>query len=151
MYDLQRLRKTTKIKLVFMSISIIVPILAIMILTPLSAKYFSDYVKLPVKVLRYAVVAFGEIFIICKLVYYGRILGSEAFARHTLIKKNDERNIFIRQKYSLFTIKMVFFLLLIGIIISGFLSTTVFVTLIAVAVAIFLTEMITMLYYNKKY
>lgn len=151
MYDLERLKRTTKIKLVFMSISIIIPIIAMFILEPLSRKYFSDYVKLPVKVLRDIALAFGEIFILSKILYYIRILSSEAFAKNVLIKKNDERLIFIKQKYAVFTIKMLFFLLLIGIIISGFLSTAVFITLCGVAGVLFITTFITWLYYSKKY
>ncbi|MCR5705352.1 MAG: hypothetical protein K6G48_00920 [Acholeplasmatales bacterium] len=150
-YDLARLRKTTKIKLVFMSISIAIPIIIISILTPLSIKHFSDWVNIPVKVLDYVLVAIGEAYVIYKVVYYGRILGSENYAKQVLIKKNDERLIFIKQKYSQFTLKMLIFLLLIGIAVSGFLNTIVFVTLCGVLIALGLTWLITAIYYRNKY
>ena len=150
-YDLNKLKKTTKIKLIFMSISIAIPIIIISILTPLSINHFSDYVNIPIKVLNYLIVVCGETFVICKVVYYARILTSEEYAKKTLIKKNDERLIFIKQKYSLFTLKMMMFLLLIGIIVSGFINTIVFVTLCIVLVVSIITWAITMLYYRTKY
>ncbi len=150
-YDLERLRKTTLIKLIFMSISIAIPIIIICILTPLSRNHFSNWVQIPVKVLDYIVVVCGEAFIIYKVAYYGRILGSENYAKKVLIKKNDERLIFIKQKYSQFTVKMVVFLLLIGIIISGFINTIVFITLSSVLAGVGLTWLITAIYYRNKY
>ncbi len=151
MYDLEKLRKTTKIKLVFMSISIAIPIIIILIMAPLSRKYFSEYVNLPIKVLRYVVLGLGEVFVILKLVYYICILSSEDIAKKVLVRKNDERIIFINQKIGVFSLKMLFYLLIIGIVISGFLNTIVFITLCGVVGALLLTTLFTALYYNKKY
>ncbi len=150
-YDLNRLRKTTKIKLIFMSISIAIPIIIVSILTPISLEYFADYVNIPVRVFNYIIMVCGETFVICKVVYYGRILASENYAKKVLIKKNDERLIFIKQKYSLFTVKMMLFLMLIGIIISGFINTTVFITLCIVLLVTIITWYSAMLYYRNKY
>ncbi len=150
-YDLNKLKKTTKIKLIFMSISIAIPIIIISILTPVSLEYFANYVNIPVKVFNYVIVVCGETFVICKVVYYARILSSENYAKKVLIKKNDERLIFIKQKYSLFTVKMMLFLLLIGIIVSGFINTTVFITLCIVLLVTLITWYATMFYYRNKY
>ena len=150
-YDLARLKKTTKIKLVFMSISIALPIIIVSILTPLSRRYFSDWVAFPVKILVYIIMVCAVAFIIYKVVYYGRILGSETYAKSVLIKKNDERLLFIKQKYSQFTVKMVVFLLIIGIIVSGFINTVVFTTLCAVLAGVGLTWLLTAIYYRNKY
>lgn len=151
MYDLEKLRKSTKIKIVFMSISIALPIILVLVMASLSRKYFSDYVNISVKVLTFIVLAIGEAFVITKVVRYGIILGSEKYAQKILIIKNDEREIFIRQKSAVFTIKMLFYLMLIAILVTGFLNTTIFVTLCIVCGVLFLTSVITSLYYKKKY
>ena len=106
MYDLEKLRKSTKIKIVFMSISIALQIILVLLMSNLSHKYFSDYVNISVKVLTFIVLAIGEAFVITKVALYGMILGSEKYAQKVLIVKNDEREIFIRQKSAVFTIKM---------------------------------------------
>lgn len=151
MYDLEKLRKSTKIKIVFMSISIALPIILVLVMASLSRKYFSDYVNISVKVLTFIVLAIGEAFVITKVVGYGIILGSEKYAQKILIIKNDEREIFIRQKSAVFTIKMLFYLMLIAILVTGFLNTTIFVTLCIACGVLFLTSVITSLYYKKKY
>lgn len=151
MYDLEKLRKSTKIKIVFMSISIALPIILVLVMASLSRKYFSDYVNISVKVLTFIVLAIGEAFVITKVVRYGIILGSEKYAQKILIIKNDEREIFIRQKSAVFTIKMLFYLMLIAILVTGFLNTTIFVTLCIACGVLFLTSVITSLYYKKKY
>ena len=96
-------------------------------------------------------VLYHIVFIIYKVAYYGRILASDEYAKKVLIKKNDERLIFIKQKYSLFTVKMVVFLMLIAIIVSGFINTIVFVTLLITLAIVGLTWLITMIYYKNKY
>lgn len=151
MYDLEKLRKSTKIKIVFMSISIALPIILVLLMANLSHKYFSDYVNISVKVLTFIVLAIGEAFVITKVALYGMILGSEKYAQKVLIVKNDEREIFIRQKSAVFTIKMLFYLLLIAILVTGFLSTPIFITLCIVGGVLFLTSLITSFYYKKKY
>ena len=151
MYDLEKLRKSTRIKIVFMSISIALPIILVLVMASLSRKYFSDYVNISVKVLTFIVLAIGEAFVITKVVRYGIILGSEKYAQKILIIKNDEREIFIRQKSAVFTIKMLFYLMLIAILVTGFLNTTIFVTLCIACGVLFLTSVITSLYYKKKY
>ncbi len=150
-YDLAKLKKATKIKIVFMSISIAIPLILVAILGPLSTKHFSSWVQIPVKVLDLIIVVVGEAFIIYKVAYYGRILASDEYAKKVLIKKNDERLIFIKQKYSLFTVKMVVFLMLIAIIVSGFINTIVFITLSITLATIGLTWLITIIYYKNKY
>lgn len=151
-YDLEKLKKSTKIKLIFMSISIAIPIIVVfLIMLPISEKYCEKWVSMPTKVLTFVVLGLSDAFIITRVVMYGVILGSEDYASKVLIRKNDEREIFIRQKEAVFTIKMMLFLCAIGCLISGFLSTVVFITLASVSVVMLVTLAITRLYYRKKY
>lgn len=149
-YDLSKVRSTTKIKLVFMSIAIFIPIIIVTILTSINQKY-GDVDKIVVEVLRYAITILGVLFILYKIVYYIRILKDDAYAETILIKKNDERLIFLRQKYSTFSLKLLLFINLIGVIVSGFISAIVFYTLLVSMGVVLVVCLSTFIYYYKKY
>lgn len=149
-YDLSKVRNTTKIKLVFMSIAIFIPIIIVTILTSINKKY-GDVDKIVVEVLRYAITILGVLFILYKIVYYIRILKDDAYAETILIKKNDERLIFLRQKYSTFSLKLLLFINLIGVIVSGFISAIVFYTLLVSMGVVLVVCLSTFIYYYKKY
>lgn len=150
-YDLAQLKKSTKIKLVFMSITIAIPLILVFILEAISRKYFENQISISVNVLKYTLLIIAEGLIITRVVMYGVLLGNKSYAEKILIKKNDEREIFIRQKSSVFAIKMMFFLLVMAIFITGFINTIAFVTLCCVLVVLFITTLITSIYYKKKY
>ncbi|MGM9971260.1 MAG: hypothetical protein ACI35W_02490 [Anaeroplasmataceae bacterium] len=147
-YDLKKIRKSTKIKLVFMILATIFPIVLVTLLTAIKRDGIDQTV---VQVLRYVISFAGEAFILYKMIMYIIILKSDSFAEKFLIKKNDERLIFIRQKYSSFSLKLILFIVLIGIIVSGFLNTTIFYTLLVVMGVMLLSCGFTILYYTKKY
>lgn len=149
-YDLSKVRNTTKIKLVFMSIAIFIPIIIVTILTSINKKY-GDVDKIVVEVLRYAITILGVLFILYKIVYYIRILKDDAYAETIIIKKNDERLIFLRQKYSTFSLKLLLFINLIGVIVSGFISAIVFYTLLVSMGVVLVVCLSTFIYYYKKY
>ena len=149
-YDLSKVRNTTKIKLVFMSIAIFIPIIIVTILTSINKKY-GDVDKIVVEVLRYAITILGVLFILYKIVYYIRILKDDAYAETIIIKKNDERLIFLRQKYSTFSLKLLLFINLIGVIVSGFISAIVFYTLLVSMGVVIVVCLSTFIYYYKKY
>ncbi len=147
-YDLRRIRKSTKIKLVFMILAIIVPLALVTVLTAIKRKGVD---QTTVAVLRYVIAFAGESFILYKIIYYIAILKSDNYAEKVLIVKNDERLIFIKQKYSSFSIKLILFLVLIGVIISGFINTTVFYTLLGVMVVMIISILSSIIFYKKKY
>lgn len=149
MYDIEKVRKTTKIKLIFMVLSLILPVIIYLILDPLMDKYWS--VGLDVEVIRIIVLIVAEAFIINKLVYYIRILKSDKYAEFIVTKKNDERLIFIRQKYSTYSLKQFAFILCIAIIVAGFINEIVFYTLIGTLAVLILVVLIVAIYYKKKY
>lgn len=149
MYDIEKVRKSTKIKLIFMTISLILPIVIYIILDPLMEKYWS--VGLDVEIIRIIVLVVAELFIIYKLVFYIRILKSDKYAQFIMTKKNDERLIFIRQKYSTYSLKQFAFLLCIGIIVMGFINEVAFYTLVGTLVVLILVVLVVAIYYKKKY
>lgn len=149
MYDINKVRSTTKIKLIFMSISIVLPIVLYFILDPLLEDYWQ--VGLDVEIVRIIILVALEAFVIWKEVFYIRILKSDDYALKIMTKKNDERLIFIRQKYSTYSLKQFAFLLCIAIIVTGFINKIVFYSLVITLVVLIITVFITTLYYKKKY
>lgn len=149
MYDINKVRSTTKIKLIFMSISIVLPIVLYFILDPLLEDYWQ--VGLDVEIVRIIILVALEAFVIWKEVFYIRILKSDDYALKIMTRKNDERLIFIRQKYSTYSLKQFAFLLCIAIIVTGFINKIVFYSLVITLVVLIITVFITTLYYKKKY
>lgn len=149
MYDINKVRSTTKIKLIFMSISLVLPIVLYFILDPLLEDYWQ--VGLDVEIVRIIILVALEAFVIWKEVFYIRILKSDDYALKIMTKKNDERLIFIRQKYSTYSLKQFAFLLCIAIIVTGFINKIVFYSLVITLVVLIITVFITTLYYKKKY
>lgn len=149
MYDIKKVRKTTIIKLVFMTISFVIPIILYFLLGTLLKDHWT--VGLDVQVIRILILVLAELFILLKDIYYIFILKSDKYAMFVMTKKNDERLIFIRQKYSTYALKQILFLLVIGIVVSGFINEIMFYTLVCVLMVFIITTLITYIYYKKKY
>lgn len=149
MYDIKKVRKTTIIKLVFMTISFVIPIILYFLLGTLLKDHWT--VGLDVQVIRILILVLAELFILSKDIYYIFILKSDKYAMFVMTKKNDERLIFIRQKYSTYALKQILFLLVIGIVVSGFINEIMFYTLVCVLMVFIITTLITYIYYKKKY
>lgn len=151
MEDLLRLKKMSKIKLVFTSIGLIVPLILLVILELFSRDIESFEVLADLVVFRYAIFLMVEVFLIYKIYNYISVLHSDDFANKLLIKKNDERNNYIRMKTNSKVIEIVLYLLCIALISTAFYKREVFYTLLSVFIGIILTFVITHIWYTKKY
>lgn len=149
MYKADRLKKITKIKLVIMSLATILPIVLVSVLGPTEVKFFDAPGYL--KILRYSVFFITEGVIIYKIVGYIRVLTSKEYFDNLLIKKKDERLIFIKQRYQSFSLKLILYLLVIAVIVSGFLNEVVFLTVLSTIGVLLITMGITFIYYDKKF
>ena len=152
MENQEHLIKMTKIKLIIMSLSTILPILLLVtfqfwiedLLQEGSAVY--DLI-----VFRYGMFVLLEGYIGIKIAKYVRILTSVDYASSEVIRKNDERNKFIRLKTESFTIKISIYLMGIALIVTAFINRYVFYTILGVLLVQLVVYFIVKLYYCKKY
>ena len=149
-FNYQKKRKHTIGKLVVMSLATLLPIIAYFVLGAIY-RFFESQDKMDLVVLRLLVLIIFEIIIALKIVLYIRIIASEEFASRYFIKKNDERNISIKQRTTSFTMKLSLYLMGIGMIVSGFFSKAIFYALGATIICEIIIYIFTQLYFSKKY
>ncbi|MCI5583558.1 MAG: hypothetical protein MR357_07575 [Anaeroplasma sp.] len=147
---LEKLRKTTKIKLIIMSLSTLLPI--IILLTMDLIPNINQNSALPdLIIFRYGILALLEGYIGVKIYIYIRILANNDFAEAEVIKRNDERNKYIKMKSYAMTIKVSLYLLGIALIVTAFINRMIFYTLLGVLLAGLIVYFIELIYYANKY
>lgn len=148
-FNYSKTRKHAIGKLVVMSLATLLPLVLVGVFGAIY-NFFKGSQALDLKIFRYVVLVIFEAIVIYKICFYLRIISSEEWTEEIYIKKRDERNIYIKQRTHSFTIKLALFVCGIGMIISGFLSKTVFYTLGSIIVVILLSHLFTYLYFSKK-
>lgn len=83
-------------------------------------------------------------------VYYALTLRNEEKLKKLFIDENDERTLLIQQKSGAAAFSIIAYSLLLATIVSGFFSRTVFFTLLAAVVFMFLTRIGMVLYYKHQ-
>ena len=149
-FNYQKKRKHTIGKLIVMSLATLLPIIAYFVLGAIY-RFFNSPEKMDLVVLRLLVLIIFELAIAFKIVLYIRIIASEEFANKYFIKKNDERNIYIRQRTTSFTMKLSLYLMGVGMVVAGFYSKAIFYALGAITICEIIIYIFTHLYFSKKY
>ena len=149
-FNYQKKRKHTIGKLIVMSLATLLPIIAYFVLGAIY-RFFNSPEKMDLVVLRLLVLIIFELAIAFKIVLYIRIIASEEFANKYFIKKNDERNIYIRQRTTSFTMKLSLYLMGVGMVVAGFYSEAIFYALGAIIICEIIIYIFTHLYFSKKY
>lgn len=149
-YNYQKKHKHTKIKLVISVLAILLPIIAFVILGSIYDFVHGEQ-ALDLKILRTIVLIVFEAVVLDKIVLYSRILASKDFANNYFIKKHDERNVYIKQRTTSFSLKLALYLMGIGMLISGFIDQRIFYTLLIVILSTLIIYLLTYLYFKKKY
>ena len=149
-FNYQKKRKHTIGKLIVMSLATLLPIIAYFVLGAIY-RFFNSPEKMDLVVLRLLVLIIFELAIAFKIVLYIRIIASEEFANKYFIKKNDERNIYIRQRTTSFTMKLSLYLMGVGMVVAGFYSKAIFYALGAIIICETIIYIFTHLYFSKKY
>ena len=146
----EHLRKSTKIKLIVMSLSVILPILLLVLF---EFAFFKEKVVVyqDLVVLRYAIFVLLEGYIGVKIYNYVRILTDIDYADMTLIRKNDERLNYIRLRTNAMVIKIFIYMCGIALIITGFFNAYIFYTLLSILVVVLLIYLFVYIYFSKKY
>lgn len=149
-FNYQKKRKHTIGKLVVMSLATLLPIIAYFILGAIY-NFFKSPDKLDLVVLRLLVLVLFETIIALKIILYVRIIVSEEYAKKYFIKRNDERNIYIKQRTTSFTMKLSLYIMGVGMVVTGFYSKSLFYALGAIILGELLIYVFSHLYFSKKY
>ncbi len=149
MENMDHLRKTSKIKLVIMSLATILPIILLVVFELIPNIENSAVADLII--IRYGILVLLEGYIGIKIYNYIKILTSVDYAQAEIIKRNDERNKFIKLKTESMTIKICIYALGIAILVTAFINRWIFYTLISVLLFAIITFVIVKIYYSKKY
>ena len=111
MENIEHLRKTSKIKLIIMSLATLLPLSILFIMEFIPINNINS--ALPdLIIFRYGIFVLLEGYIGIKISTYIRILTNVDFATNEVIKRNDERNRFIKLKTESLSIKIAIYFIL---------------------------------------
>lgn len=150
MENLEHLKKSTKIKLIVMSLSTVLPILLLIFFElPFLRDNFVVYKDLVV--LRYAIFVLLEGYICFKIYKYIRVLCDIEYAELSVLRKNDERLNYIKLRTNAMVIKIFIYVCSIALIVAGFFNAFVFYTLLCILMSVLIIFVSVYIYFNKKY
>lgn len=151
MENIEHLKKNAKLKLLIMSLSTLLPILLLILLQVLAANFKEDSALPDLVVFRYGIFVLFEGYIGFKISVYIRILTNADFASNEVLKRNDERNKFIKLKTNAMSLKIFVYVIGIALIITAFLSRIAFYSLLSMLLVYLIIYLFVKLYYCKKY
>lgn len=151
MESLERLRKSAKIKLIIASLAVALPIILLVLLEVFRHDVSNFAVLTDLLIIRYVVFIAVELFLVYKIYTYVSIIKNDTYANKFLIKKNDERNVYIKMKTDSKTVEIILYALGIGLICTAFTERSIFYILLVVFACLIVTWLIIRLWYTKKY
>ncbi len=149
MENIEHLKKTSLIKLIIMCLATILPIVLLIIFELIPKREESALADLII--IRYGILVLLEGYIGLKIYKYIKILNSIDYAQNEVIKRNDERNKFIKLKTESMTIKICIYALGIALIVTAFINRFIFYTILGVVLFAVICFIVVNLYYTKKY
>ena len=154
MFNLEKMRKDIKQRLIMLIIFMVLPIVLILTLQILEVQDLLEKEAQPIYdlfVFRYVILGVLEAYIIINIYKSYKIIKNDEYAERYLIKKNDERNAFISLLAYKKSAQLVCIFLLTIMIGTAFSSREVFYTCSGIMLLQFLTHLIVKLIYSKKY
>ena len=152
MENLDHLKKSAKLKLIIMCLSTLLPVILAIMLEFVFPNLNTPNSAIPDLVFaRYGILVLLEAYIVMKIVNYIKILTSIDYASAEVVKKNDERNKFIKLKTESMTIKVFIYIIGVALIATAFIDRYIFYTLLGVLLAVIIIYFSVLIYYTKKY
>lgn len=151
MDNLEKLKYHSKIKLIIMLLSTALPLIIVLIMSIGNFKLsqYSVFAKAPY--LPVIICLLFESYLAFKIYTYIRILINDAYARATLIKRNDERNKYIQLKSNALIDKIFVYVMGIVVIFTAFVNHAVFWPCLGIFLIFIGIHIVVNIYYNKKY
>lgn len=158
MESFKKFLKFTKLKLIIMSISTLTPIIIVVVMSilgnylmSLQNTIFQDILKTDMIVFTYLLLVVFEGVIIYKVVRYLRIVSNNEYAKQEFIKKNDERNRFIKTTSNNLVTKIFIYVLVVIAIFAAFTNRVLFYTLLALLATYLIIYIAVNIHYFRKY
>lgn len=148
---IEDLRKRSKLRLIVMSLSMTLPIFIVFLLGFGGFEFGENSVFLVFEPLPYIVCGVFLAWLIYKVCNYAVILRNDKYAEKVLIKKNDERNKFIKVKSYGLASQIFIYVMGVGCILTAFIDKSAFYSFLAVFGAFVLIEVIVRIVYKKIY
>lgn len=149
--NLDKIRSTTKKKILIMSLSTTLPIFVFVGFYFLHIELKEKSIFSVVIWLPYVLFGLFEAYLIYKIVKYIRIMKDDDFASQIVLKKTDERNKFIRLKAASLSYKIFLYCMGIFLIISSLIDYRICIAIGVVFIAFILIHLIVNIYYEKKF
>ena len=148
---IEDLRKRSKLKLIVMSLSMTLPIFIVFLLGFGGFEFGENSVFLVFEPLPYIVCGVFIAGLIYKVCNYAVILKNDKYAEKVLIKKNDERNKFIKVKSYGLASQIFIYVMGVACILTAFIDKSAFYSCITILAAFVLIEVIVRIVYKKIY
>jgi hypothetical protein len=149
--NLDKIRSTTKKKILIMSLSTTLPIFVFVGFYFLHIELKEKSIFSVVIWLPYVLFGLFEAYLIYKIIKYIRIMKDDDFASQIVLKKTDERNKFIRLKAASLSYKIFLYCMGIFLIISSLIDYRICIAIGVVFIAFILIHLIVNIYYEKKF
>lgn len=151
MNSIEKLRKFTKIKLIVMCLSTLLPILIVVFLSIFGSKFVENSIFDLAPYVPPLITVCFETWIVYKITKYIRILTNESYANKQLVAKNDERNKFIHLKANALLNKIFLYILGVVTIFTAFTDRAAFYYSTTTLLAFLVTGIVVNFYYHRKY
>jgi hypothetical protein len=148
---LEELKKRSVKRLIVMSLSTILPIVIVIVLGVGQYSFSNDSVFKDFAGLPYMLCVLFLAWLVYKIVDYILVLKNDDYANKKLIKRNDERNKFIKLKSGALSGKIFIYVMGLACILTAFFSKIVFYTCVSSFGIFILIELIVNLVYYNKY
>ena len=149
MESFEKFLKFTKLKLIIMSISTLTPIIIVVVMSILG-NYLMSLQNTIFQDIYLLLVVFEGV-IIYKVVRYLRIVSNNEYAKQEFIKKNDERNRFIKTTSNNLVTKIFIYVLVVIAIFAAFTNRVLFYTLLALLATYLIIYIAVNIHYFRKY
>lgn len=151
MENLERLRKTTKRKLIVMILSAFLPLLIVIIMSLPLFNLSDNSIFAKAHFLPPILCIAFEIYIVYKIIVHIRILKDDDFANKKLIIRNDERIRYIKLRCNALIQKTFIYVMGVATLFAAFVDVIVFYSLAAVLIAFLLIYIILFSFYSRKF
>ena len=148
---MESLRKITKIKLGVMLSSMTLPIIIVVVMAVGRFEFTNQSIFYYWSPLPYIICALIEAYLAYKNYRYVKILKDDEYADYYLIKKNDERNRFIKTTSNNLVTKIFIYVLVVIAIFAAFTNRVLFYTLLALLAIYLIIYIAVNIHYFRKY
>ena len=151
MNNIKELRKQTKLKIIIMSLSLILPIAVVIIMYIIDFSFINNSVFSSFPFVPGVICGLFALYILIKIYKYFRILKDDEYAKTVVVVKNDERSKFIVTNANNLTSKIFIYVMGVFLIVTAFFWQSIFYTAAGIFIFFIVVKILVWLVYRNKY